>query len=188
MAHSAAIANRIADASAPRMLPTLAPLRNPISPWDAEYGWHRAYETKQEPAVLVPAAVGGHGLRFLVRPATASNVSASATAAYPSLSRRPQGPPEQSGDAAAARAPPPYAYQQPTLPFGRGRPGVAHSYGPAYPPPTAASATGGSAAAYPLMSPYGYPHEQRRRYDMQPRRCGTWMTIAMAMQQDAEKR
>ena len=135
--------------------------------------------------MLVPAAVGGQGLRFIVRPATA-NTSASATATYPSLSRRPQGPPAQPSD--VTHTPPPYEYHSPQLPFGRGRPGVALGYGPAYAPTAAvAASTDGGAVAYPPLSPYGYPHEQRRRYDLQPRRFGDprkWMTSAMLMQQE----
>ena len=178
--HSAATANRLADENSPRVPPTLHPLRNPICPWDAEYGYHRAYETGQEPEVLVPAAVSGHGLRFLLRPAASARAFAEEST-YPTFERRFQGPPDQPKAAL-----PPFAYPEPQLPFGRGRP-MPMQVGSAYPPPTPSSPAA-AAAMYPPLSPYGFPQEHRRlqnlHYEVRPRNHGdsrVWQTSSMLM-------
>jgi len=80
----------VTNSVTPLMPPQLAPIRNPICPWDAGQRWHRGFEpwsltvrstepglgvpthtlhAPREQEVLVPAVSGGR-LRFVVRPQT----------------------------------------------------------------------------------------------------------------------
>ena len=139
-------------------------------------GWHRAFEEKPAQEMLYPAAVGGSGLRFILRPATAA-ADPALGAGYPSIQRVNQGP-ALSGDTESA---PPFSYRSPRMPFGQGRP-VPHTFGPA------PAATPVSSEAYPAITPFGYPQHHRRLqhldYENRPRKVGRqdiWQTSSMAM-------
>lgn len=154
-------------------------------------GWHRAFEAKPENRLLFPAAVGGSGLRFILRPMSAASDLSTGTA-YPSLSRRDQGPPNLPSTAG-----PPFAYISPHMPFGQGRP-----------VPKAFGACDGQKkspeAPYAPHLPFGYPQQSRRAaraglraadgaagnmdYESRPRRYGRqdiWQTSSMAMSAQA---
>ena len=211
--HSAALSNRLVDRrpDSPRMPPTLTPLRNPVCPWDAEYGWHRAFEARPEATIMVPAACGANGLRFLLRSSYQEESN------YPSLTRRPQWSPAASEEEEEPEPQqPPYTYAQPRMPFGKGRPvptilGIAYDQEPPAAAPAAVVVSPRPSSSLPFvqppptplpqppptplggtqptpLSPLGYPQRHRKgdslAYESRTRRFGDpsrWQTSSMEM-------